>query len=585
MNILSVDIYNLRDLTYEKQYPLNPTGLNIILGQKRDEEDEANGVGKTTMVEVMNYLLGSSAPEDLLKSKELAERDVFLILKIRKGSKESFLGRRIIDSERGYILDRTTFTHELKQWEIVSGKTYKNFIQELQYDKPCEDIPSFSALREYVMRDEKKGFNDITLPNREAKRQYKYLSYLFRLPHTTEDQLLELKNPIKKLKDEMKLVNSMAKTIDDLKIRRNKIEREIQELSSKYSALKIGDNYKAEAQTYSDLKSELSLVQRDIFKNEQIAKQYRRNIDDLSKKITEIRELNDIDAFYSQLIDYFPDNIVQNRDKIVLYYDFMIENRGKYFGNKLSVIESNLEEMYVSKRRLLDEINKVSSFLDNNEILEDIAYINDKINEKNLELANINAKIAIYDQKSELNKKINKQTAKFMGLTNKLEDEFSSNSNQIERIVELFNELLNVAYKEEGILEFEFENRTTMRDATGRVKIKCKIEDEKSHGRLYMKINIFDLTWFIMQLDDDNSIDILVHDGSYCKPDKRRKVALLKHVDTLLKLKKNGQYFITLNMDELATSDLEWFRDNKLVPVELDRSEGHKNRFFGFKYS
>ena len=50
-------IYSLRDREKLKEYEFNPKGLNIILG-KKENEDETNGVGKTTMVDCLQMLLG-----------------------------------------------------------------------------------------------------------------------------------------------------------------------------------------------------------------------------------------------------------------------------------------------------------------------------------------------------------------------------------------------------------------------------------------------------------------------------------------------------------------------------------------------
>lgn len=75
-------VYSFRNKIVEKEYSFNDFGLNIILGVKKDENDESNGVGKTTMVECIKCLLGSSIPVDFTKSTVLYEKDIFLVLKI-----------------------------------------------------------------------------------------------------------------------------------------------------------------------------------------------------------------------------------------------------------------------------------------------------------------------------------------------------------------------------------------------------------------------------------------------------------------------------------------------------------------------
>ncbi|MGR5906355.1 hypothetical protein ACT7DI_26025 [Bacillus paranthracis] len=51
-------IYSFHENKKLKEYIFNSKGLNIILGEKREDKDETNGVGKTTMVDCLQMLLG-----------------------------------------------------------------------------------------------------------------------------------------------------------------------------------------------------------------------------------------------------------------------------------------------------------------------------------------------------------------------------------------------------------------------------------------------------------------------------------------------------------------------------------------------
>ncbi|MCK4260624.1 MAG: DUF2326 domain-containing protein [Halanaerobiales bacterium] len=578
-------IYGHRDKEFIKKYRFNENGLNIVVGEKRDNNEETNGVGKTTLVECLRYILGSSIPDDISASKEIIVRDIFLCIEITINNKKMYLGRRVIDKNKGYVLDNGTFTMDMKKWKVRLQNDYKDFINMIICSNKSEKTPDFSSLKELIIRNEKYGFNDIIIPNRKAVSQYSYLSYLFRLPFESEKILNDLKKPIVELKNELKIIKSMADEIDSLKITKNKLEKEIKQLNSMLDKLDISENYKSETDNYANLKLKLNEVQKSIYKREHIVEQYKRNITDLNRKVEEIKAFKDVEIFYSQLLDYFPESIVKSYEEISEYYNFMIDNRGKYFQSKVEMITDELENLYSEKIHLYDEINEASKFLENDKLINDITHITNKINRKNKALATCSAKIDLYDKKNEINKRINTYTGKLIHRTNLLEDEFNVYNDYLIKIQNTFKSLLEKTYDEEGILEFEFDNRTGIKDTSGRIKIKCKIEDEKSHGRLYMKINIFDLTWFLTQLEYENSINILIHDGSYCKPDITVKARTLKYVDLMLKKVGKGQYFVTLNVDEVTEVDYTYFDSNSLIAVKLDRADGHKNRFFGFKYN
>ncbi|MGL5869176.1 DUF2326 domain-containing protein, partial [Clostridium chrysemydis] len=121
-------------------------------------------------------------------------------------------------------------------------------------------------------------------------------------------------------------------------------------------------------------------------------------------------------------------------------------------------------------------------------------------------------------------------------------------------------------------------------NTTARITISCKIEDENSHGRTNMKVNMFDLTWLIQRIKHKNKIQFLIHDGSYVKPDnKKGKVRLLKYVDEVLKVNLAGQYFVTLNLEEVDSEDIEYFKKNESIIAFLSKDKD-ENRFMGIKY-
>ncbi|MGR5953118.1 hypothetical protein ACT7DP_15340 [Bacillus paranthracis] len=151
------------------------------------------------MVESINYLLGGSCPKDFIGKKALLEKDILLVLEVELNKGTVFLGRLINQSENGYILNSQHITFDLGNWLFRDSDAYKEYINEFLINlKPIE--PSFAALREYIIRDEKKGFMDIGLPNRKALNEYMYLSFLFGLPHNFENEISVSKKGTKNIK-------------------------------------------------------------------------------------------------------------------------------------------------------------------------------------------------------------------------------------------------------------------------------------------------------------------------------------------------------------------------------------------------
>lgn len=284
-------IINLIDKQILKQYTFNSYGLNIIFGVKKEENDESNGVGKTAMVESLRYLLGSSIPINFDNNSSLTDRDIFLALKVITGDKKSlYIGRRILNKNCGYYLCNDYLDIDFNKWKELPDEEYKMYIQNLIITSiEDESMPSFASLREYLIRDEKTGFNDITLSNRNAKGIYKNLAFLSQLPYSFEDEIGKLKELQRSLNKELSIINSIGKEITALKMNEKKIKGEISKLDNILKSVNIAKKHSVDEKKYRENKNRLNKVQSLIFELEHIKRQYERNINDLeskSKKVT-----------------------------------------------------------------------------------------------------------------------------------------------------------------------------------------------------------------------------------------------------------------------------------------------------------
>ncbi|MER2192152.1 MAG: DUF2326 domain-containing protein [Solibacillus sp.] len=582
MIIKSLIIYSYSTQEMLKKYTFNECGLNIILGERKEEGQETNGVGKTTMVESMDFLLGGSCPNDFKEKDTLINKDIFLVMHVIKDDESVFLGRLINQPMEGYILYSNSLIFDLAQWDIKND--YKEFINSFIIEQKDTE-PPFSALREYIIRNEKSGFIDIKLPNRNAMSEAMYFAYLFGLPYDFELDISKIKKEQKEINKKLTLINSLKTEIGDLKLKEEKIKKEINYLDEIIMNVKLTEKLKEDAIDYSFSKDEYNKVQNIIFELEHIKKQYEKNIYDLEEKAEEIKLLNDLEPFYKQLIGYFPKDIKKNYEEIQYFYDFMVDNRGEFFKHKIENIEDRIKKQTIKLNKIGNTLSKKSLAFINTDIISDFSRINEEKNEKFEELAEIRIKINLYQEKTETTTQINKLKTEVLRLTEIKQNIYANFQEKILGISELFNGFVKEAYNESGILEFELNNKTGINNATGRIEINCQIDDEKSHGRLYMKINMFDLTWFVNSLrSDQEKTPLLIHDGSYSKPDKNAKKRLLKYVDNLLKEIGKGQYFITVNIDELDQEVFSDFEKRGLIIAKLQRGNDDKDRFLGFRY-
>ncbi|MDT7916039.1 DUF2326 domain-containing protein [Clostridium perfringens] len=332
------------------------------------------------------------------------------------------------------------------------------------------------------------------------------------------------------------------------------------------------------------MKSNLNEINEKIIKLENIKEQYELNIENLKSNVNKIKELDDVEEFYNQMLEYFPLKIKKNKEELKNYYEFMVNSRGRYFNKKIDELKELLKILEEKKIKLEKKIEKRTIALQSTSIVEDINVIIERINEKNQELSDLRYKIDQYSKGDILVNNINKIKKTIIEETNKSSEKFKKYTKIIEKCKIRFNEIVKATYKEDGILDFEFVSGTNKKDTTGRIKIQCSIIDENSHGRNYMKINMFDICWFAERIENEKNLTLLTHDGSYVKPDdKVAKYNLIRYIDEIMLNKKRGQYFITLNNDELLKEDICKLDNEKKIVASLGRDKD-SDRFMGMKY-
>ncbi|MGG0460276.1 DUF2326 domain-containing protein [Priestia aryabhattai] len=567
-----------------KEYNFNEVGVNIILGEKREDHEETNGVGKSTMIECISFLLGKSISSFYATNEKLLNNNIFIVLKVKIDGKQMYLARSFNSPKNGYTLYDESLSLNLDKWKKSTVGVYKKFIEKEVLKDEGEDV-TFAALREYIIRDEKTGFNDITLPNRGGLSQYKLLNYLFTLPTHTEKNIKNFRDEIEKLNSEIKLIESMNINIGDLKVREEELINEIEEYDRVIHQAKTVKKYNNDTKRYSEIKNELNEIQNEIFETDHICKQYQRNIDDLHKKVSKIKQLEDIEQFYEDIVGFFPKEVKQNYNKVQEFYNFMVDSRGSYFKDKITKLQANLKILHSKKKELSEELEISTKIFKSNDFIEDISILMDEQRRKEILLAEVRVRISDYNKRNQIFDKINELQHEILRVNSMYYDEFESYNSVVSGLQKQFNNLMDVTYNQHGFLDFEYDNRISnaKQSTTGRIKISCSIPDERSHGRLHMKINIFDLTWFLYRCIKKYNLNFLVHDGSYSNPDPHVKGTLLKYVNECLIENKLGQYFVTVNKNEVLAADLQEFESKGMIVAKLDRNNEDKNRFFGFR--
>lgn len=563
-----------------KQYPFNKCGVNVILGVAKND---STGVGKTSMIEAIRMVLGLDIPNDFKGKAELLKKDILIAMKVETNNRTVYLGRQIIDSKHGFISD--DLLTDIRGWNMLELNAYRQIVQRYVYENMSSEVmPTLQAVREYIVRDEKQGFPGIGLNSRKPTKVNQILCFLSLIPNNFEEEINVIRKQKAELDAKIKLIKVISKDIKQLRNEKLRLDSEILKTQKLLEDVDISQKVDIDETNYKKAKEELREVQRQIFKNEYSKKQFEENIENLSARSAKVNELIDLKDFYNQLICYFPDKLLHNYEEMKTFFEFMLQNRGDYFSKRIKEVDTELVLLHKKKEELQSVIKESSKVYQNTKIIDDMHEINNQLNSQYMKLAEVKAKIDQYDSISDLTKEINDLEKDILEKIEAYQTEFNKYSQIVMNIQNHFNNLVQEAYNEKGELTYSFNNEHKAKSTTGRILINCQITEENSHGKLYMKINMFDLALLLNRIDNNAGCKFLIHDGSYCKPNANAKYNVLTYVNSYLKERGEGQYFITINRTELETEQLNEIKAENMIVAEFDREGNYHNRFFGFKY-
>ena len=140
------------------------------------------------------------------------------------------------------------------------------------------------------------------------------------------------------------------------------------------------------------------------------------------------------------------------------FFGFMLENRGDYFKERIKELEKEAEHLQMQKQEIKEIITLSTRIFQNTQIVDDIHNINEQLNIEYLRLADVKMKIEKYNEINDLTKQSNEKGKEILEKTIEYEAEYNQYSENIENIETHFQNLVQAAYGEDGVLNYSYEN-------------------------------------------------------------------------------------------------------------------------------
>ena len=537
-------------------------GINIIYGKYSDNKDAKgiNGIGKSSLVRLINYMLLSDTSEKEFKKSKydfLREEGHTLTLEFAINEKKYFIQREF--SSKGNIYFGTS-PNKLNKYEkseiieVLSGLFFPVANNELYLEGN-----KFRTLMQFFIKDDlqNKSRNDPTnffsfTPNVAEKTMYNF--FLLGLPTKNLINFNDISKEYKRYKDALKTNEDKLKadtghSIEEYRSERLKLEANIRILKDRLK----GYDFK---QSHKDLEKKLSEI---ILKINEKSQEYHV----ISQKLKNIREAyqtnQEIDTqqirkIYNEVLSNFGNAIKKSLDEINKFKSEILENRNKFLIKKEKDLENSVNRIFKELSQLEEVRTSLLLELQETGVLDKLENTYEElIKQQSL----VERQNQILIQVDEYNRILSDQEIVLSQSRRDISEEIQKAEKTLNELRELFNEVLSSAlFLDEEDSSGYFDISLSRKSKSNLpFKIDVNIPKSGSLGQEDLKTIAYDLMIFLNAMNKNRLFpNFLIHDGVFGNMSHKIMVNYLnyiykKHLE-LFEI-KNFQYIVTFSEDEI----------------------------------
>ncbi|OGV49204.1 MAG: hypothetical protein A2017_05955 [Lentisphaerae bacterium GWF2_44_16] len=547
------------DKPHFKTITFNP-GFNVVLAERTKEattKDSRNGLGKSTMIEIIHFCLGGNTGETLSKPEmndwtfTLEIEILGKRIKISRNTSKSLQSKIMLDGPFENWLIHPKFDKKLscntlskKDWTEFLGNAFFG-LEETENNKYK---PTFRSLISYFIR--KDGNSGAFLnPFQHFKKQHEWdiqinNAFLLGLDWEYISKLQILKDR-KKVIEQIKIeahsgmLATMMGSLGELEALMVRLEAQVKEEEEALASFHVYPQYSQIEMRANELTKKIHDLSNEDISDKNLLDHYRLS---LVEEIDASPET--LKSIYLEAGFHFPENITKKLEDVSSFHKQIVINRKDFLKSEIERLDKTIKERNLNKNKLSKERSELMIILKTHGALEEYTKLQNLHQETVSKLQGVKQKIENLKKFEQgksmlaIDTELLFQNAK-IGMTER--------QKQREDAILLFNENSKALYDAPGALSIDVEK-------TG-YKFGVTIERSGSHGIGNMKIFCYDL--MLAQLWSKVSYvpKLLVHDSIlFADVDERQKAHAIelaaRESDRL-----GFQYILTLNSDSIPTSD------------------------------
>lgn len=536
-------------------------GLNIVLADtiKNNRKDSRNGLGKTTLINLIHFCLGSKNFKRFLPTDKLKDWEFTISLDL---SNKNVKATRSFANPSQIKIEGDDKYISIDEWNDLLSRELFGFIKEDGF----KYSPSYRTLIHYFIRSN-NDFKSVFVNENS--------SFNAVIPKVSTSFLMNLNwrliSKQKELSDRYVKIKSLTNQLKENYGTRGRIIPEINRLKKETGDLLVElDNFKIH-KSYDTIKLDADRLTEEIHNliNEKFLLENKLKLYSESNEEESIPDDFNFGEIYEKAGLIFTKSVKHTFDESKKFHETILKNRKEFLENEIISITTRIDEINTilnkktaEKSQYMDVLNNFGAlkeytnlqeiYLDKKQNLIELKDIIDKYDENNLEKQNIKNQLVNLERDFKIN--------------------YDENQDYLNYLINLFSENSSKLYNRSGNLIIELNDKG--------FDFNIEIPRLKSDGKSKMIIFCYDL--MLLEAFCKKHIDFLIHDSTVFNGVDSRQIVGSLNLAYEKCQNNNVQYICMLNSDMIDSNFLDFNLDENIV-LELN-DDNITNSLLGFEF-
>lgn len=572
------------------------SGLNILLSDTHPgatERQTRNSAGKTSLVEIVHFLLGADCNKDsLFRCPALIEHSFMGDFQIedkkvcveRTGSKPSRIYLRNGFDSRRHMAVRT---EKESGRSYMSNENWKAFLGHAYFGLP-EDIgesifgesftPSFRSMFSYFVRRQRSGA--FIAPERQAERQQRWdwqenLSYLIGLDWRIPYEFQQIRIREKTLEELRKAAKQGAfgefiGTVAELRPQVAVAEKKAEERRTQLREFRVHDSYDELSTKAANAKGRMQSLARG-------AVTVRETIEHLEMALEKeiAPDASELERIYEIAQVELPGVALKRLDEVRVFYESVVENRKLHLSNEIESLQEQMERYTKESRELDEERRLILEILESHGALDDFVALQRELSEMEAHASALGERFRAAEmlegEKTQLD--IDRSN-----LHRRLQQDFQERKDLLDEAILVVSELISDLYDDRS---GRFEIAATDKGPEFRISI----EGDRGGGISNMEVFCLDMALMMLGSRRHSGPGFLIHDSHLFDGVDERQIARALETGQRETMRCGFQYIVTMNSDIFDRLPLAESVDRSVAVLATRLSDKtDTGGLFGFRF-